>query len=486
MTFPFRTVPFAHQRELFEATRERERFALFWEMGTGKTKVTLDTAAWLYMGAKINGLLILAPNGVHRNWITDEIPKHLAVPCRTHLYTSGKANTQKARQGAAELLSTPGDQFAVLAMSYDGIMTKAGWELASKFLETRRCLYVLDESARIKSPGAKRTKRVLASCKYAPYRRILTGTPVANSPFDAYTQMKFLDLDFWRPYHLDSWTVFKYYFGIWKKVDPENDSPFAPAYCVAYKNLEELNKIISWHSSRVTKDQVLDLPPKLYSKRYFPLNSEQRRVYNEVRDEFMTILQNDELVTAPLVIVRLTRLQQVTSGYIPSDGGDPVHNLGEHNPRLNILEEVLEDVQSRVIIWAKYTRDIDNIIELCKSMGRKPVRYDGRVSDEERADNLTAFQRGEATDFVSNPQVGGEGLTLTQARTVIYYNTSYKLTDRLQSEDRAHRIGQEHSVQYVDLVAEETVDEDIVDALIQKYDVAARVLGDVVKQWIES
>lgn len=478
--YSFKTTPFKHQEELYFRTRELPRYGVFWEQGCGKTKPMIDMAGHLTLKGKINGLLVLAPNGVHRNWVSDELPAHSNIPYTAFCYHSSKAGRKAHEQGLAELFLTPADRLAVLAMSYDGFMTKAGKDAAHRFLEARRVLYILDEATRIKSPGAKRTKSVLASAKLAEFRRVLTGTPIANGPFDIFTIMKFLNLEFWKAYYLDSYFIFKNHFGIWKKVKPGDTSPFAPAFCVGYRNLEQLSEIISKHSSRVTKDQVLDLPPKLYSKRYFAMNREQLKAYDDLTNEFMTFLQGD-LVTAPLVITRLLRLQQVTSGYLPSDLGDPIYMLGDNNPRLQLLEEVIEDVPHKAIIWAKFRLDIDKIMEL---LGDRAVRYDGKTGTDDRARAIEGFQRGKIQFFVANPAAAGEGLTLHAARTVIYYNNSFKLSDRLQSEDRAHRIGQAHPVNYIDLVAEDTIDENVVKALVKKHDIATRVLGDAVREWL--
>lgn len=472
-----KTTPFSHQRELYERTRELNRYALFWEQGTGKTKPTIDTAAWLHMQGKIDGLLVLAPNGVHRNWVSDEIPAHMpdCVSYSAHTYHSSKAGNKAHKDACKRLLEVPG--LAVLAMSYDAAVTKDGSKLLEAFLAKRKCLYVLDEATRIKNPSAKRTKAVLLTARLAAYRRILTGTPIANGPFDCFAMLKFLKLDFWKDYCMESFFVFKHHFGIWKQ-GMAAGRQFS--YVVGYRNLEQLHAILKDHSSRVTKDQVLDLPPKLYSKRYFQMNKEQVRVYNDLKDEFMTFLDG-QLVTAPLVITRMMRLQQVTSGYVPFDGATAVQQLGEDNPRMKLLEEILEDMPHKAIIWAKFTKDIDLIMAL---VGNEGVRYDGSTSPDDRAKAIEAFQRGNAKYFVANPAAAGEGLTLTAARSTVYYNNSFKLTDRLQSEDRNHRYGTTHPVSYIDLVAEDTIDEHVVKSLVKKSDIARTILGDDIKKWI--
>lgn len=489
MNFAFKTAPLAHQLRIFDRTKDTPRRMAFWDQGTGKTKLVIDTAAYLFCQEKINAMLVVAPDGVHRNWISDEIPKHLMSAIRPDCYCfhSSKAGTKGAAGRLMEFLRRIGQPGAlsVLTISYDGFLTKAGRAAVDAFLQRGKVLYVLDEIHRIKNHSAKRTKAILSTVNGVTYRRGLTGTPIANSPFDAYSVMRFLDLGFWKPYRLDSWTIFKHNFGIWKKLDESDDSTWAPSFCVAHKNLEELNGILKKHSDRVLKDDVLDLPPKVYTRRYFQLNSEQQRVYREIRDDFMTYLnEGADMITAPLVIQRMVRLQQITSGYLPCEGGDPVVFLGEQNPRIDLLQEVMEDVPGKSIIFCKFTKDIEAISKMLQAMGRKPVTYYGKTDTDQRAANLKEFKEGDATDFVAQIAAACEGLTLIQADTVIYYNNSYNLTHRLQSEDRAHRIGQTKTVTYIDLAAEGTVDEGIVEALVSKKLVSDMVLGDGIKKWL--
>jgi len=468
--------PFAHQSDVLERSQDLPSFALFWEQGTGKTKPTLDNAVHLAKSGKIDALLVLAPNEVPRNWVDDEIPKHLGnITAAT--YVSAKANTIKHRKMLYEAMNAP---FCVVAMSYDAFMTEKGTKFVRDFFKKRKVMMVCDESHNIKTPTAKRTKRVVSAGKHVAYRRILTGTPIANNPFDIYTQMRFLEPNFWKDRGFNTYSEFKQYFGIWRKgFNSQQGRDYD--YVVGFKNLDELHDMLKPLSSRVTKDEVLDLPPKLYSKRYFELSTEQKRAYKELRDEFITFLSSGDLVTAPLAIVRLLRLHQVTCNYLPAEEGEPLLPLSPINPRLECLRLLLEEVSHQAIIWARFTEDINQIMALLKD---KAVRYDGPTSSDDRAKAKSAFQSGDVQFFVGNPAAAGTGLTLHAARTVIYYNNSFRLVDRLQSEDRAHRIGQEHPVNYVDIVAPNTVDTYILRALRNKVSIAATIQGDELKEWV--
>jgi hypothetical protein len=493
MPYSQKTKPYDHQKALLRDTMDLASYALFWEMGVAKTKPVIDTIGHLFESGEINGALVLAPKAVAPNWTNDEIPDHFGVEpgrYRVFLWDTSKANGKGYQERLAEFLATPADMLAILVMSYDAIMTERkkgtargvlkGKEAAKKLLVDRRCMFVLDESARIKGPDTKRTKRVMAAGKHAPFRRIMTGTPVPNSPFDVYTQLKFLDPDVWKKMGCGTFAAFKAMFGVWIEHErKDNGQRFKQL--VDYQNLAILNKVVDRMGERLLKDDVLDLPPKLYDKRTFNMSPEQKRLYDELKREFIIWLDNGDMITAPLAITRMLRLQQVTSGYCPTDDGATLRLTP--NARLTCLMDLLEDVPHQAIIWAKFQDDIDQISEAIGS--DSCVVYDGRVSQTDRETRRAAFKAGDVQYFVANPAAAGEGLTLHMAKTVVYYNSTYKLGDRLQSEDRAHRAGMDDKpVNYIDLVAIGTIDLAILRALRMKVDLAAQVTGDKLREWI--
>lgn len=485
--YRFKLPPFEHQLATWQHSKDLAEYAIFWEQGTGKSKVTIDTACHQYLEGIIDAVLVVAPNGVHRNWIVDEIPIHcpddVFSESMLHCFQTKKKGTIPHKKACQQIIQYK-DGLKWLAISYDALMTKEGKKVVKEYLVSNKVFYVLDEAQRIKTPRAKRSMVVIASAKYAVSRRVLTGTPIANSPFDIYNIIKFLEEDFWKPHGFSSFVVFKHFFGIFKKMyNSKTNREFD--MLLEYTNLSRLYEIIKDISSRVTKDEVLDLPPKLYNKRYFELSSKQAALYTQLKEEFMILLGSGETITAPLAITRLLRLQQVTCGYLPiDDEKGKLVMIDEKNERLKVLRELIEETPNKTIIWARFTKDIDLIMEMLTELGRKPVRYDGSTGDDDRAKAKIGFQTGDFTDFVANAAAAGEGLTLHAARTVVYYNNSFSLTQRLQSEDRAHRIGQEHPVNYFDLIAQDTVDEYIVSSLREKQSIASLVLGDKFKEWL--
>lgn len=486
MTLP---AHYAHQAEWLRKTKDLEYFACFWDQGTGKTRFILDTMVHLAKAKHIDAMLVLAPNGVHQMWIDDEVPtwvpQHKAIT--SCYYTAGKAKTIRHQKMLDDLLYAP---FSILAMSYDAIMTKRGRAFARTFLKQRKVLMVCDESTAIKTPSAKRTQTIVAAGAHAAYRRILTGTPADSGPFDVYTQMRFLNPVFWKDNGVQTFSEFKTYFGIFQKqmatrTDPRTGRLIQYEYdnLVSYRNLTKLRDILKGSSSRVEKDVVLDLPPKVFTKIYYELSPTQKRVYREIRDEAMTFL-GDELITVPLVLTRLLRMQQVICGYIPPETGEPEIEIDPgKNARLDALRQALETVQGQCIIWARFNKDIDQIMEI---LGSEAAQCDGRVAAEIRQQCIKDFQAGKLKYIVSKPQTKGmsRGQTLTQASTVIYYSNTFSLEDRRQSEDRAHRGGLKHTVTYIDIVAPGTIDTRIISSLRNKKDVASTITGDTLKEWI--
>ena len=255
---------------------------------------------------------------------------------------------------------------------------------------------------------------------------------------------------------------------------------------VGYKNLEELKKKIDPHSFRVTKKDALDLPPKTYVTRQVDLTMEQERHYQSIKKTSVAFLESGDMVTAPEVMTRLLRLQQLLCGYLVTDDGEVKHIP---NNRLTVLLEVVEEMEGKVIIWSRFRHDIMKIAETLKGIygNDSTVTYFGDTTMAERDEAIARFQ--DSADptrfFVSNPQTGGMGLTLHAAKNVVYYSNDFNLESRVQSEDRAHRVGQHNPVLYVDLVSPNTVDVHIVKTLVNKNKLANITLGERILEWLK-
>jgi len=476
--FKFKTEPRDYQLTTLERSADREYYAYLLEPGLGKTKITIDNSAYLYDEKKIDAVFVAAPGGVHENWVLDEIPIHLPdhIDYKAMVWNSKKAKNKSFEEEFLDLLKHDGLVF--FCMNYEAVITKEGAKRIAQFLETRKVLFVCDESHRIKSMSARRTKAILKAGKLALYRRILTGTPVGNSPFDVYTQFFFLCP---KILGFSSFHSFKNRFGVFKK-QFGNGRHFQQL--VRYRNIEKLHELIDPHATRLTKDDCLNLPDKIYQKRYVELSPAQKKHYVMLKEMLWTQLANGEIVSAPLAITNLLRLQQVVCGHLPTGEDGETVEIDDTCPRINALLEVLEDTPGKVIVWARFRADIKHISEALERANISCVTYYGDTTAEERLEARRAFQDGDVRVFLANPATAGEGLTLHAASTVVYYNNSFKLTERIQSEDRAHRIGQKKSVTYIDLVTKDTVDERVVQALRDKQDLAAQITGDTLKEWL--
>ena len=476
MNYKFKTKPYAHQMTALEKSWNRETYAYFMEMGTGKTKVLIDNLAMLYDKGKVNGALIIAPKGVVGTWYNNELPTHLPSHI-ANVTTLWQSNITKKQQEKLESLFEVEESLHILIMNVEAFSTTKGMNFANKFLSCHETLMAIDESTTIKTPTAKRTKNIIKLAVNAKYRRIMTGSPVTKNPLDLYTQCDFLS-----PWLLDftSYYAFRNRYAEMKTLHMHGRQI---QVVNGFKNLGELSDKLKGFSYRVLKEDCLDLPDKIFIKRQISLTPDQRKLYEQMKKEAIAILKGKQSTTVN-TLTQLMRLQQITCGHFTADDGatQPIPNN-----RITELMDVLEEIEGKAIIWAHYQYDITNIIEaVSKKYGQESiVDYYGLTPQENRQPNIKRFQDDPKCRFiVGTPSTGGYGITLTAANTVIYYSNGYDLEKRLQSEDRAHRIGQKKSVTYVDLMADDTVDEKIVKALRKKINIASEVLGEELKSWI--
>ena len=476
MNYKFKLKPYKHQLTALEKSWNKETYAYFMEMGTGKTKVLIDNMSMLYDKGKIDSALIIAPKGVVKTWYEQELPTHLPKHIE-NVTVLWQPNITKTQQEKLESLFEIETALHILIMNVEAFSTDKGVNFASKFLNSHKCLMAIDESTTIKNPTAKRTKSILSLSKNSKYRRIMTGSPITKNPLDLYSQCEFLD-----PYLLDftSYYAFRNRYAEMKTMHLRGRSI---QVVDEFKNLGELSETLQGFSYRVLKEDCLDLPPKNWIKRHITLSKEQQKVYDQMKKAAMAVL-NGKVTSTMTVITQLMRLQQITCGHFVADDGTTQEIK---NNRITELMDVLDEIEGKAIIWGHWQKDIQNIVdEIEKKYGPgSVVNYYGLTPQEERQDNIRKFQSDpRCRFFVGTPSTGGYGITLTAANTVIYYSNGYDLEKRLQSEDRAHRIGQKKNVTYIDIIADKTVDEKIVKALRDKINIASEVLGEELRTWI--
>ena len=480
--YKFKTQPMQHQLVglggmMAQFENRTPEYALFMEMGCGKTKVLIDGVSILYDNGKIDQLLVICPNGIKYNW-KDELEKHLSEHIEYDVHVWEGAKTKKEQNEIKEKLFSVNQKLKILIMNVDSIITNYGSKIADKFVYSGKSLMCVDESTIIKNMSTKRTKKCIKIGEMARYRVILTGSPITKSPEDLYGQCAFLSEDL---LGFSSIYSFKARYCDQVKLSFGGRS-FNKV--TGYKRLDELTEKLRQFSYRVTKDEALDLPDKIYMKRRVPMTEKQLRAYVQMKNLALVQLEEGELTTATL-IAQLKRLHQIACGYMSTDDGDII-DFSEN--RLKELLDTIEEVDGKVIIWCSYRHNIRKVIEtLDKKFGSGSAEgFYGETPSAERPKILQKFldPNHHMRFLVGHPRTGGYGLTLTIAKTMIFYSNDYDLEIREQAEARNHRIGTESKVTYVDLVCEGTVDENILKSLRQKINIATQIMGEEFKKWL--
>ena len=457
----YKTDPMSHQISALQNIRDKYYYALFMDMGTGKTKVSIDDMSYLYLNNKILFVLVIAPNSNYMTW-ADEIKKHSVVP--THVYRHKIDKKFTFKKGILNYY----------LMNVEAFSHASGTKIIGPLVYSLRnstCI-IVDESTRIKNRTAKRTKSILKLSYGVAYKRILSGFPVTKSPLDLWSQCSFL-----RPGLLgtDNFYAFRATYSIMRPVTTVSGRIVqAP---VAFQNLDHLLDQVKNFSFRVRKEDCLDLPPKIYHTRLIEMTPEQTKIYNELKNYARTILKDEE-ASYQNKLTEIIKLHQVANGFVVTNDGSTV---SIPNRKMDELHEVINETDDKIIIWSNYVYTIKYITkELEKKYGSKSVvNFYGDVTVKNRHERVDAFQNNkDVRFFVANPATGGIGLTLTAANTVVYFSNNFNLEERVQSEDRAHRKGQKKVVNYIDLICAKTIDVYIKHALTNKLKLSAKTMGE--------
>jgi len=484
LDYEYKTKPFPHQDKIFQESAEKEFTSLILKPGLGKTKIIIDNISYLYLQDKIDALVVVAPNGVHLNWCSDEIPVHMPdkvlKQTKSFVWHSSKGKTKKAQKDREALLKHQG--LAVLVVAYEATITPLFKDYMRKFFAQRKVFMALDESHRIKGRGSKCKLTLVAMGGHAKYRRILTGTPT-ETPVDYYSQIRFLSSSFWKEKGFPTATEFDACFCV-QVPNRFATGPRAKPLTVGYKNLDLLKSLVAETGYCMTlEDAGIHLPPVTYSKRYHEMFPEQRRIYENLVTQFRHEFEDGLIIDCEAAITRLLRLQQVVCGYLGTGPGEPIRRIHEKkNPRLEmVVDDILEDLPHAGILWCRFTEDVDQLVT---ALGKKCVRYDGQVNNDDRAIAKKRFQSGDV-QFMVMSSAGAEGLTLLNAKTSIFYSNSFVAIKREQMEGRTHyRIGQTEHTSVIDVICEGTVDNDIVKALKDKFDISSMLTGERLQRML--
>jgi len=452
--YEFNKPPRKHQRKALDKAWSVTEFALFHSMRTGKTFTAVNLACARGQSGQINALLVICPTPIKSVW---ELQTKEHAPIATNVFILEAGAKQKKVDSF--IADTSDSGLKVLVVGIEALSQGGATGIAERFVLSHKCMAVVDESSRIKNHDKARTEKAIAIGSLAKYRLILTGTSITQGIQDLYAQMKFLG---------------------WKIIGHKSYFTFRNRYCimggfdarqiVGYLNVKELMELVAPYCDVVSMEDVVDLPPNIYQKRYISPSPAQKKAFNELRDLFYTEHEDGEVLETKTVLDRMTRYQQIAGGSFPfktEDGYDAKPIPGK-NPKMEELKLLLDEIQGKVIIWARFRPEILLISEfLQKIYGSESV-------------NLIKFQETDGVRFfVSNQQTGGMGIELSAAQTSIYFSNSFSLEERIQSEARPHHVDMKDSCLYIDLILDHKVDKMIHVALEKKQEIASFVNAEL-------
>lgn len=469
---PFILPPWKHQVEGITRALSGRDFAFFFEQGTGKTATTINTLRNLYAREKRPmRTLILCPVVVCENW-RREFKEHSKIGYLAHVLKGpGKVRIEEFKAKSA---TNPPHIFIT---NFEALQMK---ELVQLILHWRPEILVVDESQRCKSHKSVRAKTAAAIAKNTKHNFILSGTPITNKELDIFQQ--FLILDRGATFG-DNYWIFQHRYFYDKNagmLTGKNKQNHFPDLRLREGMGEAINQAIYRKAMRVLKQDCLDLPDLVRVEVPVELSSEQRRLYKEMKRDFIAYLKSGEAVTAQIAVVKALRLQQIVTGYCKTEEGKEISF--KENPRLDALADLIADIPEteKIIIWACFKENYEQIAGLLNKMEISHTALHGGVSGKERQKNIDAFQKDNSTRvMIANQAAGGVGVNLTRASTAIFYSRNFNWEQDTQAEARNHRGGSEihQKITRYDLIARETIDEIIAEALKNKFDMAEKILS---------
>lgn len=453
----FKMAPMDFQLENFNRFRDQDKWAIFSEQGTGKTKVALDIISWRALKGTVTGVIILSsPRGVHAQWIEEQLPKHLwdGINPDTYIWDGKKT---------PDWIGKSTGRLQIISGNIDMLRGK-GFEILRQFAQKHRgkLLILVDESDSIKNHKSQRSVKLQKLAEVTQQRSIMTGTPIATDLTDEFSQFYFLDPDIIGHKYVTSFRAQYCRMG-----------GFENRAVVGHINIDKFKDLTAPFIFRATKAE-LDLPEKIYDSVVFDLSPSQRRMIRELRDQFFAEVNGSSTVSVKNGATALMRIQQITNGFAV-DEGDGTTFID--NPRLDALLDLRRQISGPVIIWCRFKEDI---AILKKSLPSSVTIY-GADKQDERELSKAKFLSGEAQELLATPGAAGKGVDGLQkvCSDAIYYSNSYNAIDRWQSEDRIHRMGMKGSATYFDLIARGSIDRAILANLKRKKDLSNLVLDDI-------
>lgn len=479
-----------HQEDAINRAKDLDSFALFFQMGTGKTRTAIETLNKKNEDAgKLCSTIVFCPPIVCSNWV-DEYLKFSGIQKADIVVLNG---SEKNRINTF-ILKGYDNHFRkvdrIFITNYEALLMK---DLYKRLLDYKADCIIFDESHKLKSPSSKRSKLACTLANpngewpaKAPFKLLLTGSPVLNSPMDIFQQFKIMDGGKSFGHNFFSFRA-KYFYD--KNVSMPKHNYF-PNWQVRPNALEEINRKIFENGMVVKKEDCLDLPPLIKKTIKVQMNSDQKRIYTQLAKEYVAVIEENKTVSATLAMVKGLRLMQIASGFVSVDGEDDDSPAKmkpfKNHPKGEALRELLEEIapNHKVLVWAAWKQNYNEIKEICSDLGLKYVEVHGGISSEQKQKNIDEFKTIESCRvFIGNAGSGGIGINLINAPVSIYFSRTFSLEHALQSEARNHRGGAEihDKITHIDLVCEGTIDESVCEALTRKEKISDKLLNSLVK-----
>jgi len=464
LKYTYKTEPFSHQkRALKKIVDLNGQAGLLMEMGTGKTKVAIDWAGIGFYNLEVRRVLVVAPLSVLGVW-PRQIRQHSGAPARVFRLVGP---TQDRVHLLKRIIASPKDDVLTYCIiNYEGIWRELdrGPGIKELLIHWQPDLVIWDECHRLKSPTSKQSRAAFAISQSARYRLGLTGTHITKSPLDVFGQFRAINDKVFGT----NWYQFKNTYGVW--------GGFGRFQLRGYRHLETLIRKLRGNSYRVKKEQCLDLPDKLFETVPVTLSQKAIDLYREMAKEMIIEIEESH-ATASIVLVKLLRLSQITSGFVKDvEGNIKVFDNSKLNTTMDLLDDLLAE-DHKVVIFVRFVNDILRIKE---ELLKRKVRHailSGSVPGNKRDGLVQQFQTNpEIKVFIAQTQSGSLGIDLTAADVAIFYSLDYNAANYWQAQDRIHRIGQTKKVTYYHMTVPRSIDAIILQTLKEKGDLAQTII----------
>lgn len=474
----YKIKPWAHQLAAITAAQKIHNYALFMEMGTGKTSTAINIIRHLSVKkGRLLRTLILGPPIVISNW-RSEIKANSNIGMNEVICLTG--HNRERLECLLRHFSEP----RIIITNYESLLMTGLFTTLKKYdFEA----IILDESHRCKDYKTRRSKLAYELCNpkglAKPHTYLLSGSPVLNSPLDLFHQFKIMDNG---ETFGDNFFAFRARYFYDKNAGMPSFKHF-PDWRLLPRALDQINQKMQRCAMRVEKKDCLDLPPMVYKTHLVPMSKEQQTLYDEMKKDFIAFV-NDKACVATMALTKGLRLMQIASGYlkvVDIEGNESEHEI-EENPKLEALEHYLSELtpHHKVLVWCVFKKNYEQIRKVCEKLKVKYVEVHGEISGPNKQKAVDSFNADkDVRVFIGHPGSGGIGINLVSASYSIFYSRTFSLEQSIQAEARNYRGGSKEAghdkITRIDLVAEKSIEEEIVKSLNNKQEISFHVLKDL-------